>query len=217
VIIVGGEDHKSGEADDGERRFAALEAWTRTRLPKLGEITHRWSGQVQEPVDYVGFVGRSPDSDRVFLVTGDSGQGITNGAVAGILIRDLISTGSSPWAELYQPGRKIPTTLGEYVSENLTPLANFAEYLTASGASSAESLKPGEGRVFRSGTSKVAACRDKEGRLHVRSASCTHLGCVVHWNTTEQCWDCPCHGSQFAPDGAALNGPASTALSAAES
>jgi Rieske Fe-S protein len=217
VLIVGGEDHKSGEADDGEGRFAALESWTRTRLPKLGAVTHRWSGQVLEPVDYVGFVGRSPDSERVFLVTGDSGQGITNGAVAGILIRDLIVQRASSWTDLYDPGRKIAASLGEFISENLTPIANFAEYLIASGVSSAEALRPGEGRVFRSGMSKVAACRDRQGRLHVRSASCTHLGCIVHWNSTEQCWDCPCHGSQFAPDGTALNGPAATALSPVES
>jgi glycine/D-amino acid oxidase-like deaminating enzyme/nitrite reductase/ring-hydroxylating ferredoxin subunit len=217
VLIVGGEDHKSGEADDGEGRFAALESWTRTRLPKLGAVTHRWSGQVLEPVDYVGFVGRSPDSERVFLVTGDSGQGITNGAVAGILIRDLIVQRASSWTDLYDPGRKIAASLGEFISENLTPIANFAEYLIASGVSSAEALRPGEGRVFRSGMSKVAACRDRQGRLHVHSASCTHLGCIVHWNSTEQCWDCPCHGSQFAPDGTALNGPAATALSPVES
>jgi glycine/D-amino acid oxidase-like deaminating enzyme/nitrite reductase/ring-hydroxylating ferredoxin subunit len=215
IVIVGGEDHKCGEADDGEARFAALESWTRTHLPNLGAVTHRWSGQVLEPVDFVGFVGRSPDSKRIFLATGDSGQGITNGAVAGILIRDLIATGSSPSTELYDPGRKIPTSLGDYVSENLTTVANFAEYLTASGVSSAEQLKPGEGRIFRSGMSKLAACRDEQGNLHVRSASCTHMGCIVHWNSTEQCWDCPCHGSQFAPDGTALNGPAASALSPA--
>lgn len=216
IVIVGGEDHKSGEADDGQQRFAALERWTRARLPRLGEITHRWSGQVLEPVDCVGFIGRSPDSERVFLVTGDSGQGITNGAVAGILIRDLITTGSSPWADLYDPSRNIATSLGEYVKENLTPLANFAEYLTASGISAAEELKAGEGRIFRNGMHKLAACRDTRGTLHVRSASCTHLGCIVHWNSTEQCWDCPCHGSQFAPDGTALNGPAVSGLAPAE-
>jgi glycine/D-amino acid oxidase-like deaminating enzyme/nitrite reductase/ring-hydroxylating ferredoxin subunit len=216
IVIVGGEDHKSGETDDGERRFAALEEWTRARLPSLGSVTYRWSGQVLEPVDFVGFIGRSADSERVFLATGDSGQGMTNGVVASLLIRDLIIAGSSPWTELYDPNRIIPKSIGEYVSENLTPLANFAEYLTAGGLSSAESLTPGEGRIFRSGTKKVAACRDKTGRLHVRSASCTHLGCIVHWNSAEQCWDCPCHGSQFAPDGTALNGPAVAALSSAE-
>jgi hypothetical protein len=217
VVIVGGEDHKSGDADDGERRFAALEEWTRSRLPAVGAVTHRWSGQVLEPVDFVGFIGRSPDSERVFLVTGDSGQGITNGVVASLLIRDLIVGDSSPWTELYDPNRAIAKSLGEYVSENLTPLANFAEYLTAGGLSSAESLQPGEGRIFRSGIHQVAACREKNGRLHVHSASCTHLSCIVHWNSAEQCWDCPCHGSQFAPDGTALNGPAVTALSPVES
>jgi hypothetical protein len=216
IVIVGGNDHKSGEVDEGEQRFAALETWTRDRLPNLGEVTHRWSGQVLEPADYVGFIGRSPNSDRVFLVSGDSGQGITNGALAGMLVRDLITTGSSPWADLYNPSRQISKNLGEYVKENPTPLANFAEYLSASGISAAEALRPGEGRVFRSGLQQVAACRDEDGRLHVRSASCTHLGCIVHWNSTEQCWDCPCHGSQFAPDGTALNGPAVTGLAAVE-
>jgi Rieske Fe-S protein len=143
-------------------------------------------------------------------------QGITNGALAGMLVRDLITTGSSPWADLYSPSREISKSLGEYVKENLTPLENFAEYLSASGISAAEALGPGEGRVFRTGLQQVAACRDKDGRLHVRSASCTHLGCIVHWNSTEQCWDCPCHGSQFAPDGTALNGPAVSGLAAVE-
>ncbi len=142
---------------------------------------------------------------------------MTNGVVAGLLIRDLIAHGTSAWAELYDPGRKITTRIGEFITENLTPIANFVEYLTLSGASSAESLRPGEGRIFRSGTRKVAACRDKQGRLYLRSASCTHLGCIVHWNSTEQCWDCPCHGSQFAPDGTALNAPAAAALSPVES
>jgi Rieske Fe-S protein len=212
VVIIGGEDHKSGEVDDGQRRFAALESWARDRLPKMGEVTHRWSGQVLEPVDFVGFIGNSPDNENIFVVSGDSGQGLTNGAVAGILIADLVTTGSSPWKEVYDPGRKTGKTISNFVSENLTPLKNFAEYLSAGNLDSLKSLKPGAGRIVRSGLKKLAACRDQNGTLHVHSANCTHLGCVVHWNSVEQCWDCPCHGSQFAPDGTALNGPAVSSL-----
>ncbi|WP_026201823.1 FAD-dependent oxidoreductase [Bradyrhizobium sp. WSM2793] len=212
LVIIGGEDHKSGEADDGEARFAALEHWARERLPDMGAITHRWSGQVLEPVDFVGFIGRSPDEEHVFIVSGDSGQGITNGLVAGILIADLITIGSSAWEEVYSPARKIHKNLGEYISENITPLKNLAEYLSADEIASVERLRPGEGSLVRSGLQKVAACRDQAGQLHLHSASCTHLGCVVHWNSLEQCWDCPCHGSQFAPDGTALNGPAVSPL-----
>jgi hypothetical protein len=38
------------------------------------------------------------------------------------------------------------------------------------------------------------------------------MGCIVHWNTLEGCFDCPCHGSQFAVDGGVLNGPAISGL-----
>lgn len=216
IVIIGGEDHKSGEADDGAQRFAALERWARDRLPGLGEVTHRWSGQVLEPVDFLGFIGHSPDEDHVFLVSGDSGQGITNGLVAGMLIADMITTGASPWEQVYSPSRKIQKNIGEFISENIKPLKNFAEYLTASEIARVERLQPGEGRLVRSGLKKIAACRDQNGRLHLHSASCTHLGCVVHWNSLEQCWDCPCHGSQFAPDGTALNGPAVSPLGEVE-
>ena len=134
------------------------------------------------------------------------------GSIAGIMIADLMTTGSSPWQELYDPGRKTGKAISNFVSENLTPLKNFAEYLSAGDLDSVKSLKPGAGRIVRSGLKKLAVCRDQKGKLHVHSASCTHLGGVVHWNSLEQCWECPCHGSQFAPDGTALNGPAVSSL-----
>jgi glycine/D-amino acid oxidase-like deaminating enzyme/nitrite reductase/ring-hydroxylating ferredoxin subunit len=212
-LIAGGRDHKSGEADDGEARFDALEAWIRALVPDLGDETARWSGQVLDTVDYCGFIGRSPGSTNVFLSTGDSGQGMTHGALAGLLIRDLIVDGSSKWESVYAPDRTPPAALANYISENLTAAKNFAEYVLPGEIKSADDLKPGEGGILRDGLSKLAVCRDQSGQIHTRSASCTHLGCIVHWNSTEQCWDCPCHGSQFAPDGAVLNGPAIHALS----
>jgi glycine/D-amino acid oxidase-like deaminating enzyme/nitrite reductase/ring-hydroxylating ferredoxin subunit len=208
MVIIGGEDHKSGEVDDGDRRFAALESWARDHLPKMGEVTHRWSGQVLEPADFTGFIGESPDNKNIFIASGDSGQGLTNGAVAGMLIADLITTGRSPWKDVYDPDRKVGSKISNFLSENITPLKNFAEYFSARDFESIKKLRPGEGLIVRNRLKKLAACRDRDGSLHVHSANCTHLGCVVHWNSLEQCWDCPCHGSQFAPDGTALNGPA---------
>jgi Rieske Fe-S protein len=95
-----------------------------------------------------------------------------------------------------------------FISENVTPLKNFAEYIAPGEISSLDDLKPGDGAIVRQGLQKIAAYRDPKGKLHLRSAKCTHLGCHVHWNSLETCWDCPCHGSHFAPDGTALNGPA---------
>jgi Rieske Fe-S protein len=161
-----------------------------------------------EPADCIGFIGRNSGDEHCYIATGDSGQGITNGVIASLVISELILDGNSPWAKAYDPARMIAKNVGEYLSENLTALRSFAEYLTMGDIANIERLKPGEGALLRSGLKKIAVCRDQQGRLHTHSAACTHMGCVVHWNSLEQCWDCPCHGSQFAPDGTALNGPA---------
>jgi Rieske Fe-S protein len=124
-----------------------------------------------------------------------------------MLIANLILDGNNLWVKAYDPARMITKNIGGYLSENMTVLKSFAEYLTMGEIAAIERLKPGEGGLFRSGLKKIAVCRDEQGHLHARSASCTHMGCVVHWNSLEQCWDCPCHGSQFAAGGTALNGP----------
>lgn len=206
-LIAGGCDHKSGEADDGDVRFEAIEAWIRQLVPQLGREVTRWSGQVMDTIDYCGFIGLNPGSTNVYVVTGDSGQGMTHGVLAGILLRDLIVSGESPWREVYEPSRKPVSGVVNFVKENVTAIQNFAEYLMPAEIASVDELEPGEGGVLRSGSRKVAASRTMDGELNLVSAVCTHLGCHVHWNSTEQCWDCPCHGSQFAPDGAVLNGP----------
>lgn len=211
VLIVGGEDHKTGEADDADKRFAALETWARERFSHLRDVIRSWSGQVLEPYDFAGFVGRDPDNDHVYFVTGDSGQGITNGAVAGLLIPALMQ-GEHGWEKLYDPARVTPAAAGTYVSENTTAAKNMVEHLGGPLLESAEHLKPGEGGLVRDGLSKIGAYRDEKGELHKVSATCTHVNCVVHWNSLERCWDCPCHGSHFGPDGEVLNAPATSPL-----
>lgn len=215
LLIVGGEDHKSGTADDGVARIDRLEAWTRERYPMAGKRSHAWSGQVFEPADYVGFVGSSPEHQEVYLATGDSGQGMTTGAMAGLLLRDLMTGADNPWARLYAPSRQMHRGLGEYVKENVEAAKHWVELIGKREAASADEIEPGRGALIRLGGKPVAAYRDETGELHLRSAVCTHAGCVVHWNGFERCWDCPCHGSQFSPDGEVLNGPAAQPLAAA--
>lgn len=207
-LIVGGADHKTGEADDGLVRFEALEAWIRALLPNLGRETHRWSGQVLDTLDYSSYTGRNPGSQNVYVHTGDSGQGMTHGAMAGLLICDLITRSESPWADTYDPARTPMSGLTTLVSENITAIKNLSEYIAPSEVSSLDEIERGKGAIVREGLTKIAAYRDDRGKLHMCSAKCTHLGCHVHWNSLERCWDCPCHGSQFDIDGTALNGPA---------
>lgn len=211
-VIVGGEDHKTGEADDAERRFGKLEDWARELIPALENITHRWSGQVLETIDYAGFIGRNPGNQRVYVATGDSGQGMTHGVASAVINADLITAGKSEWAHVYAPDRKPLSAAWNYLSENATALKNLAEYVMPGEIASLDELKPGQGAILRQGLNRIAAYRNGNGELQLHSASCTHVGCQLHFNSFEQTWDCPCHGSIFDVDGQPLNAPAVSAL-----
>lgn len=209
VLIVGGEDHKTGQADDAGDRFARLEAWTRERFPQVEEIEYRWSGQVMEPVDGLALIGRNPlDSDNVYVITGDSGNGMTHGTIGGMLITDLILGRDNPWAALYDPARKTLGSVMEYVRENVNVAVQYGDLVSPGEVDDVKAIRAGEGAIVRRGLTKVAIYRDESGQLHERSAICTHLGCVVRWNSGEKTWDCPCHGSRFQTDGHVVNGPA---------
>ena len=217
-LIVGGEDHRSGTADDGEERFRRLERWARDRFPAMGEVGYRWSGQVLEPVDYLPYSGRTPGSERTFLHSGDSGMGMTNAVAGALNFAALLRGEKAHFEQLFDPSRKPKSagTLGEFVKGQGPVLSNLAEYVTPGEIDSTDELAVGEGAVIRRGASKIAAYRHPDGRIEERSAVCTHVGCIVQWNGTEKCWDCPCHGSQFAVDGRVLNGPAVRSLALVE-
>ncbi len=212
LLIVGGEDHKTGQQDDAEARFANLEKWSRERFP-LQEIVYRWSGEVLEPVDGVAFIGHNPlDKDNVYIATGDSGNGMTHGTIAGILITDLIAGRENEWEKLYEPSRKTLLAFPTFAAENINVAAQFADLVTPGDVDSFDEIKPGAGAVIRRGALKVATYRDESGRVHERSAICRHLGCVVDWNTLEKTWDCPCHGSRYDALGKVIQGPANSDL-----
>jgi glycine/D-amino acid oxidase-like deaminating enzyme/nitrite reductase/ring-hydroxylating ferredoxin subunit len=214
-VLVGGEDHKSGEADDADRRFERLEQWARGKMPMLKDVTHRRSGQVLDTIDYAGFIGKNPGSKYIYVSTGDSGQGLTHGVMGAMLNASLITGAERKWAELYAPERKPLKAAKNWVMENTTAIKNLAEYVSPGEISSVDDLKPGQGAIIRKGLRKIAAYRDARGDLHQHSAACTHLGCHLHWNSFENCWDCPCHGSMFGPDGQVLNAPATAGLESA--
>jgi glycine/D-amino acid oxidase-like deaminating enzyme/nitrite reductase/ring-hydroxylating ferredoxin subunit len=218
VLIVGGQDHKSGQADDAEQRYGRLEAWARERWPAAESIEFRWSGQVMEPVDGLAFIGRNPlDDENIYVATGDSGNGMTHGTIAGVLLTDLIMGRENPWATLYDPSRKTLRAARDYAKENLNVAGQYAEgFFTGGEFDSTDEIKPGEGGIIRRGLSKVAVYRDDDGTLHQRSAVCQHLGCIVAWNSNEKTWDCPCHGSRYDRYGRVINGPANSDLARVE-
>ena len=211
-VIIGGGDHKTGQ-DDDPTVYARLQAWARAHFPSLTRFTHAWSGQILEPSDGLAFIGADPDNENVYLVTGDSGNGLTHGTIAAILLGELIAGRDHPWAALYAPGRLNLKSTPTLLRENTNAVAQFRDWLAPSHKAELAQLARGAGVVIRQGVHRVAVYRSGEGALCAHNARCTHLGCVVRWSSEEKSWDCPCHGSRFdARTGAILNGPASEPL-----
>ncbi len=215
LLIVGGEDHKTGQADDFEERFERLESWTRERFANVQSVDFHWSGQVMEPVDGLAFIGAHPlGRQNIYIASGDSGHGMTHGTIAGMLLRDLIMGRNNRWAELYDPSRITLRAFSELARENINVGAQFTDWVTEPDVDSLDRIAPGQGATVQGRWMKLAVYRDEHGDYHRRSAVCPHLGCIVSWNSTEKSWDCPCHGSRFDPYGTVINGPANSNLDA---
>lgn len=217
LLICGGEDHKVGQKDDANRRLGILENWMRERFPMAKDIEFRWSGEVMEPIDGLAFIGKNPsDDDNVFIATGDSGNGMTHGTIAGILLTDIILARKNEWADLYDPSRVTLGAIKEFAKENINVAGQYLDLVTPGEVDAEEEIKSGTGRVIRRGMAKVAVYKDDAGQVHEMSAVCRHLGCIVDWNSFEKTWDCPCHGSRYDALGHVIMGPANSDLSPVE-
>ncbi len=218
LLIVGGEDHKTGTADNAEERFQNLAIWARERF-SVGDVVNKWSGQVMEPVDGLAYIGKNPGGpENVYIATGDSGHGMTHGTIAGMILSDLVRGIDHPWAGLYEPSRKPGRSLGEYAKDTLEAVATYAAYVSPhpdahdGQTDDVDDIRLGEGAVVREGLALHAVSCDEHGQVRKCSAVCPHLGAVVQYNSAEKSWDCPAHGSRFERDGTVVNGPANVNL-----
>ena len=220
VLIVGGEDARTGhDHSDDPARFDRLEEWARQRWPGLGERTHAWSGQCFEPDDFLAMLGQDPGGAANSLIaTGDSGQGLTHGTLAGLLLADrVLGTPARPYAALFDPSRVTPRALGETLKEIASPVAHYVDLVTPGEVSGVDEVPAGQGRIIRRGLTKHAVYRDERGLVHACTAICPHAGGVVRWNDLEKTWDCPVHGSRFAAeDGRCVTSPAFGPLAAVD-
>lgn len=221
-LIVGGEDHRTGQTkDDGKDSITRLEDFVRSRF-EVNSITAAWSGQIFESVDGLPLIGPSLRSPRIHYATGYSGNGISQGTLAGMLLSELVLGRTEDLARMLSPHRTIhPSDFREYLSHNVVYPLNVAasrigrplvERARREEEFDPATLAPGEARVATINGRRVASHRDQDGQVRTLSAHCTHLGGEVSFNEFEKTWDCDCHGSRFNLDGEVLCGPAKRPL-----
>ncbi|KAL4914804.1 DAO-domain-containing protein [Aspergillus aurantiobrunneus] len=207
-LVVGGCDHKVGQKHTAGR-FGVLEAWVRERFTRAGAVDYRWSGQIMEPVDHMGFIGKNQGMEHTYVVTGDSGNGLTHGVLAGRLIADEIEGRENSWAALYNPARtaSIGKSIPSMLKHDLQINSQYKRWVQ-SDVKDIEDIAPGSGGVIHNGMERIAVYKDEQGHEHRMSAVCPHMKGVVCWNDTEKSWDCPVHGSRFSCEGMCVEGPA---------
>jgi Rieske Fe-S protein len=214
-LVIGGEGHKPGRDDDTRRRYDALESFLDDRFGAR-EVEHRWSTHDYVPLDRLPYIGRlRRGDDRLLVATGFAKWGLTKGVIAAAILTDTIVGRANPWASVYDAKRlSLKNSAVKFVTENGKVGGWFIgdRVHHREGLDDLDALERGDGTIARIGGRHLAVHRDDKGELHALSARCTHLGCLVGWNRADQTWECPCHGSQFAADGALLQGPATEPL-----
>ncbi|HEX7028893.1 MAG TPA: FAD-dependent oxidoreductase [Gammaproteobacteria bacterium] len=212
-LIVVGQPHKVGQAQNNKQCLANLEKFAGRHFP-VTEVVYRWGGQHYRPADMLPYIGRTDRGSNVFIATGYSTDGLVYGSLAGSILADLVAERTNPWTELFDPSRNQPLKAAKnFIKENVNVAGQYLKDLPGvADAADFSSVKAGEGKVVEVDRQKLAVYRTRSGQLMIRSAVCTHLSCIVNWNDAEETWDCPCHGSRFKLDGTVLEGPAIHAL-----
>jgi glycine/D-amino acid oxidase-like deaminating enzyme/nitrite reductase/ring-hydroxylating ferredoxin subunit len=210
-MIVGGEDHKTGESENPGASFLRLESYIRKHFD-VDEISFKWSSQYFESADGLPYIGHLPGHPgNIFVATGYGGNGMTYSAVAAQLLTKMILKEDSPYIKLFDPNRIKPVAgFTTFLKHNVDVLKKFIDkWFDKERLDELVEMAPGEGKVIKIDGEKVALFKDEHGELHAINPVCTHMKCSVAFNNAEQTWDCPCHGSRFSIEGQMLTGPAS--------
>jgi glycine/D-amino acid oxidase-like deaminating enzyme/nitrite reductase/ring-hydroxylating ferredoxin subunit len=206
-VMVIGDKYKTGQGEDTNEYVRKLEEYLRTRF-KIGAVTHTWGGQQYKPADGLPYIGKH--GETIYFLTGFATDGLVYGTLAAMIVSDMILGNENKWKDTYKVNRFTPVkSFKEFFKENTDNAMQYLKNLP--GIADADSLKeinPGQGKVIERHGEKLAVYKDELSVIHVCSAVCTHMKCIVNWNPVEKTWDCPCHGSRFKPSGEVIEGPA---------
>jgi len=204
LICIGGQG-ATGNHDE-QATMAHLEQTAASRLQRA-DPRLRWSAQHFHSPDHLPYVGT--DASGCHIATGFATDGLTYGTLAATIIANALTGQDNRWERLYRANRLDLVKSARGVAEvSASSAKGLARNVLDGRAMSPEDLQPGQGELVEHDGETIAAYRDRGGRLFTVSPVCTHMKCRVSWNALETSWDCPCHGSRFAPDGSVLEGPA---------
>jgi glycine/D-amino acid oxidase-like deaminating enzyme/nitrite reductase/ring-hydroxylating ferredoxin subunit len=209
LLLVAGSHHKTGQSNNAIAHYQELEVYLRQHFPVF-DVEYRWSAQHYQPADGVPYIGlASRFAKHTYMATGYSADGLLYGTLAGMIISHLILKTESHLVPVYRSNRLKPLASATFLAkENLNIFTQYLKDFPFSAKTNYDYIRKGEGDIVELDGEKCGVFRDDENKVHIVSAVCTHMKCIVNWNNAEKTWDCPCHGSRFTTDGKVLEGPA---------
>lgn len=209
LLMVAGSHHKTGQGGDTKAHYKELENFLRQNF-SVTETAYQWSAQHYQSADDIPYIGLANRfAKHTYIATGFFADGLVYGTVAGIIVSDLMLEKENSWTKIYCSNRFTPQASAAFlVKENANYIAQYYKDFPQKNFDDFENIKTGEAKVVEIEGEKWAVYRDDTQKLHIVSAVCTHMKCLVSWNDAEKTWDCGCHGSRFTPEGKVIEGPA---------
>lgn len=208
ILLVAGSHHKTGHGVDTNCHYQEIEHFISEHFPNH-QVEFKWSAQHYQPADGIPYIGlASRSSKHRYIATGFSADGLIYGIVAGRILAQMICKNGEELPDVFDNRRFAPMAqAAKFTKDNIDVFIQYLKDLPLL-TSEYKELKRGQGKVIQIDGEKCAIARDLDNKVHVVSAVCTHMKCIVNWNNAEQTWDCPCHGSRFSPEGRVVEGPA---------
>lgn len=206
-VMAIGDKFKTGQHEDSQKYISGLENYLKERV-NVSEIKYFWGGQQYRSADSLPYIGKH--GEHIYFMTGFASDGLVYGTLAAMIVSDQLLKKTNPWEDIYRAGRFTPVRSAKnFIIENTDVIVQYLKDMPWNVDHELFSeIKPGEGKVISPDHEKLAVYKDEDFKLHIVSAVCTHMKCIVNWNQSEKTWDCPCHGSRFDIDGKVIEGPA---------
>lgn len=210
LLLLGGANHKTGEENiNYNSTFGILEKKAKELYPN-STVLYKWNTRDCITLDKVPYIGEfSSLIPDLYVGTGFNKWGMTSTNVAANIITDKILNIENKYEEAFTSTRLKPI-------KNIEEMTNMLKQTTTSllidklkiPTDTLNSIEKDEGCIVEIDGTKIGVYKDNSGKIYAVKPTCSHLGCLLTWNSIDKTWDCPCHGSRFNFDGKNIYDPA---------
>lgn len=209
IVLIGGSEHKTGEAIADNSHYTELEKKAKELYPDC-KVLFRWNTRDCISLDKIPYIGEFSNLYKnMYVGTGFKKWGMTFSNIAGKIVSDKILGKQNEYEDLFTPTRLKPIKNRWEVKNMLKETVDsIALNKFKIDPSSISEIENDNASIMKIDGENIGIYKDKNGKLYAVSPVCTHLGCLLTWNNIDKTWDCPCHGSRFDYTGKNIYEPA---------